>query len=185
MRASRHGRHFKKCFTLHIDWKFEHKKLRVLCEVITAFESWNQEKTATFGEKKCCFIKTMHQLVEPGGIAIKRPKTQQSTGEVMASVFWDGHGVIFIDYLEKGQTIIGAYYAALLDRLFDEIRKKRSHLKKKKSFFMMTMYHLTHWILHRQKNMTWVSNASASSVFSRRGPQQLLFVSKPQEMAVW
>ena len=76
----------------------------------------------------------------------------------MASVCWDAHGIIFIEYLEKGRTITGAYYAALLDRLTNEIRKKRPHLKKKKSFFMMTMQHLTHRTLHRQKNMNWVSN---------------------------
>ena len=53
----------------------------------------------------------------------------------MASVFWDSHGVIFIDYLEKGRTITVAYWAALLDRLVDEITKKRPHLKKKKILF--------------------------------------------------
>ena len=37
--------------------------------------------------------------------APKRPKTQQSAGKVMASVFWDAQGVIFIYYLEKGKTI--------------------------------------------------------------------------------
>ena len=46
---------------------------------------------------------------------------------------YDAHGVIFIVYLEKGRAITGAYYAALLDRLVDEIRKKRPHLKKKKN----------------------------------------------------
>ena len=53
----------------------------------------------------------------------------------MASVFWDAHRVIFIDYLEKGRTITGAYYAGLLDRLVDDIGKKRPHLKKKKIRF--------------------------------------------------
>ena len=48
----------------------------------------------------------------------------------MASVFWDAHKVIFIDYLDKGRTITGIHYAALLDQLVDEIRKKRPHLKK-------------------------------------------------------
>ena len=42
----------------------------------------------------------------------------------MASVFLDALGVIFIDYFEKRRTITGAYYAALLDRLVDEIREK-------------------------------------------------------------
>jgi hypothetical protein len=35
----------------------------------------------------------------------KRGKTQQTAGKVMASVFWDVRDIIFIDYLEKGQTI--------------------------------------------------------------------------------
>lgn len=73
--------------------------------------------------------------VETGESAPKRPKTQESAGKVMASVFWDSHGIIFIDYLEKGKTITGAYYASLLDRLNDEIKKKRPHLAKKKILF--------------------------------------------------
>lgn len=65
----------------------------------------------------------------------KRGKTQQSAGKVMASVFWDAHGIIFIDYLGKGKTINSDYYIALLQRLKDEIAKKRPHLKKKKVLF--------------------------------------------------
>ena len=53
----------------------------------------------------------------------------------MARVYRDRHEVIFIDYLEKERSITGAYYAALFDRLVDEIRKKRPHLKKKKILF--------------------------------------------------
>ena len=34
----------------------------------------------------------------------KRPKTQM-TAKVLASVFWDTHGILFIDYLEKGTII--------------------------------------------------------------------------------
>ena len=98
------------------------------------------------------------QWFKLGESAPKRPKTQQSAKKVMASAFSDSHGVIFIEYLKKGWTITGAHYAALLDRLVDEIRKKRPHLKKKTSFFMMTMHHLTHRIFHRQKSMNWVSD---------------------------
>ncbi|GFU60289.1 mariner transposase [Trichonephila clavipes] len=35
----------------------------------------------------------------------KRPKTQTSTGKVMASIFWDAHRNLFIDYIQKGKTI--------------------------------------------------------------------------------
>lgn len=65
----------------------------------------------------------------------KRAKTQQSAGKVMASVFWDANGIIFIDYLQKGTTINSDYYCALLDRLKAEIANKRPHLQKKKVLF--------------------------------------------------
>ena len=57
--------------------------------------------------------------------------TARKIKSVMASVIWDAHKVISIDYLEKGRTITGSYYSALWDRLVDAIRKKRPHLKKK------------------------------------------------------
>ena len=39
----------------------------------------------------------------------KRPKTQRSAGKVMVSIFWDAHGIRFIDYLVKGKTITCEY----------------------------------------------------------------------------
>ncbi|GFY35013.1 mariner Mos1 transposase [Trichonephila clavipes] len=65
----------------------------------------------------------------------KRGKTQKSAGKVMASLFWDIHGIIFIDYLKKGKPTNSDYYVALLERLKDEIAEKRPHLKKKKVLF--------------------------------------------------
>ena len=65
----------------------------------------------------------------------KRPKTQQSAGKVMASVFWDMHGILLIDFLPKSQTINSDYYIALLDRLEDAIKKKRPHVAKNKALF--------------------------------------------------
>ncbi|KAF7284333.1 hypothetical protein GWI33_022316 [Rhynchophorus ferrugineus] len=60
--------------------------------------------------------------------APKRGKTQQSAGKVIESVFWDAHGIIFIDYLEKGRIINSNYYIVLLDRLKDEVAEKWPHL---------------------------------------------------------
>ena len=53
----------------------------------------------------------------------------------MATVFWDSHGVILIDYLRKGKIITGTYYASLLDKLKAELAEKRPHLQKKKILF--------------------------------------------------
>lgn len=92
---------------------------------ITMDETWIHHYTPESSQQA-------KQWVEPSGSAPKRPKTQQSAGKVMASVFWDAQGIIFIDYLEKGKTITGAYYSSLLDRLKEEVKQKRPHLAKKK-----------------------------------------------------
>ena len=45
-----------------------------------------------------------------GEMAPKKVKTVFLAGKVMATVFWDGHGVILIDYFQKGKTITRIYY---------------------------------------------------------------------------
>ena len=46
----------------------------------------------------------------------KKLKTFLSAGKVMATVFWDSQGEIYIDYLEKGKMVTGLYYGKLLGR---------------------------------------------------------------------
>ena len=60
---------------------------------------------------------------------------QTSAGKVLASVFWDAQGILFIDYLEKGRTINSKYYIALLVSLKEEIAKTQPQMKKKKVLF--------------------------------------------------
>ena len=43
----------------------------------------------------------------------KKAKTVMSAGKVMASIFWDA-GVLLVDYLDKCNTITGAYFVDLL-----------------------------------------------------------------------
>jgi hypothetical protein len=38
----------------------------------------------------------------------------KSAGKVLASIFWDQEGILFIDYLPKGQIINVKYYSSLL-----------------------------------------------------------------------
>lgn len=97
--------------------------------LITVDETWvHHYRPETKNQSK--------QWVEAGGSAPKKAKTVKSAGKVMATVFWDAHGILLIDYLEKGSTITGKYYRALLDQLIDAIKKKRPHLKKKKVLFL-------------------------------------------------
>ena len=70
-----------------------------------------------------------------GERAPKMAKTMKSAGKVMVTVFWDAHGIIYTNYLEKGQMIAGEYYASLLHQLSEEITKKRPHFKKKMILF--------------------------------------------------
>ncbi|GFU42012.1 histone-lysine N-methyltransferase SETMAR [Trichonephila clavipes] len=63
----------------------------------------------------------------------KKQKLFFLAGKVMATVFWDSHGVFLIVYLKK--TLTGAYYASLLDKLKAELAEKRPHLQKKKTLF--------------------------------------------------
>ena len=76
------------------------------------------------------------QWTEAGCSAPKKTRSVPSAGKVMASVFWDAEGILFIDYLEKGKTIIGEYYYNLLTRLDEKNREKSSGLQRKKVIFL-------------------------------------------------
>lgn len=58
--------------------------------------------------------------------APKRAKTTPAVGKVLATVFWDAGGIIFIDYLRQGTAFTDEHYADLLQRLSDEIATKRA-----------------------------------------------------------
>lgn len=107
---------------------FQHNPQEFLRRFITVDETWIHHYTP---ETKV----QSKQWVEAGSSAPKKAKTTPSAGKIMATVFWDAHGIIFIDYLEKGKTITGEYYASLLVKLNDVIKEKRPHLVKKKVLF--------------------------------------------------
>ena len=55
----------------------------------------------------------------------KKAKSVMSAGKVITFIFWDSQGVILVDYLTKGQSIIGQYYANLLRQLQEKIKKNQ------------------------------------------------------------
>jgi hypothetical protein len=55
-------------------------------------------------------------------------KTVQSPGKVMATVFWNVHGVLLVDFTPPGSTINAAAYQETLKRLKEAIRSKRPGL---------------------------------------------------------
>jgi hypothetical protein len=65
-----------------------------------------------------CF-KTLQSTIDsqPSGLnAMNRIQSLEGRNGQLASVLWDVRDIIFIDYLEKGQTINSEYYMALLER---------------------------------------------------------------------
>lgn len=108
--------------------QFRQNKSDFWRRLITVDETWIHHNTP---ETK----KQSKQWTSKGEPAPKKAKTVFSAGKVMATVFWDSRGIILIDYLQKGKTITGTYYASLLDKLMAEIAEKRPHLQRKKILF--------------------------------------------------
>jgi histone-lysine N-methyltransferase SETMAR len=71
------------------------------------------------------------QWTEAGCSAPKKTRSVPSAGKDMAWEFWDAEGILFIDYLENGETITGEYYSNLLTRPDKKICEKRPGLQKK------------------------------------------------------
>lgn len=107
---------------------FKRNRTEFLRRFITVDETWIHHYTP---ETKI----QSKQWVEAGCSAPKKAKVVPSANKVMATVFWDARGVIFIDYLQKGKTITGEYYASLLDQLNEKLKEKRPHLARKKVLF--------------------------------------------------
>ena len=70
----------------------------------------------------------------------KKTRSVPSAGKVMASVFWYAEGILFIDYLEKGNTITPEYYSNLLTTLDKKFVRKVQVCKRKTSSLIRTMH---------------------------------------------
>lgn len=108
--------------------RFQSNKADFLRRYVTTDETWVHHYTP---ESKI----QSKQWTQSGFPAPKKAMVVKSAGKVMASVFWDADGILMIDYLPKGQTINGEYYANLLDKLHQCIQQKRPGLAKKKIIF--------------------------------------------------
>lgn len=97
---------------------FEEDPANFLQRFVTMDETWVHHFTPEAKQQS-------KQWKHPGSPPPKKAKTVPSAGKVMASVFWDADGILLIDYLQKGQTINGTYYASLLTQLRENIKLKR------------------------------------------------------------
>ena len=107
---------------------FRRNKPNFLRRYVTMVETWIHHYTL---ESKL----SSAEWTAVGEKRPKQPKTLMWAGNVMASVFWDADGVLFIDYLEKGKTMNSERYIGQLMRLKNEIGEKRLQMEKKKVLF--------------------------------------------------
>ena len=89
---------------------FNKKKTDFVRRFITVGETWIHHYTPESKQQS-------KQWTEAGCSGSKKTRSVPSAGKVMASVFWDAEGILFIYYLEKSKTITGEYYSNLLTRL--------------------------------------------------------------------
>lgn len=108
--------------------RFKKNKSDFIRRFITMDETWvyHHDPESKQEAKEWC---------EPGSSAPKRVRVQKSAKKVLASVFWDAKGILFIDYLQTGKTINSDYYCNLLNQLDEKIRERRPGLQKKKIIF--------------------------------------------------
>jgi histone-lysine N-methyltransferase SETMAR len=86
---------------------FNKNKTDFVRQFITMDETWIHHYTPESKQQS-------KQWTEAGCSAPKKTRSVPSARKVMASVFWDAEGILFIDYLEKGKTITREYYSNLL-----------------------------------------------------------------------
>lgn len=124
-------------FILH-----EHLKMRKLCSHWVPHSLTLDQK-----ENRVCISKHnlkifkrdpnafLNRFVTMGETWIHFYMPECNQQKLFAHIFWDMHGIMFINYYERKKTVTDDNYAALLDRLNDEIKKKRPHVAKKNVLF--------------------------------------------------
>ena len=100
----------------------------------------------------------------------ERPKTQQWAGKVMASVFWDAHGILFINYLEKGKTINSDHYMHYWIDWAQKWKSTASHAKVKSA--VPPRQCIVPQVHEDDGRIEWIKLRIASSpiIFFRSGP---------------
>jgi hypothetical protein len=102
--------------------RFNKNKTDFVCQLITMDETWIHHHTP---EPQ----KQTKQWTEASCSVPKKTRSVPSAGKVMVLVFWDAKGILFIDYLENGKTIMGEYYSNLLTTLDKKIHEQRPSLQ--------------------------------------------------------
>ncbi|GBP22242.1 Histone-lysine N-methyltransferase SETMAR [Eumeta japonica] len=90
-----------------------------ICDrIVTVDETWVRQYDLESKQESM-------QWTKKGERPPKKFKVQKSASKLMATIFWDSEGVLLIDYLLKGTTMNGQYYANLLAQAREAVVQKR------------------------------------------------------------
>lgn len=90
----------------------------IFSRIITTDETWIHQYDPESKQESM-------QWTKRGEKPPRKFKVQKSQLKIMATIFWDCEGILLIDYLPKGTTMNGQYYADLLTRLRSVVVEKR------------------------------------------------------------
>ncbi len=94
---------------------------------VTCDETWIHFRTPSTKEA----LKMWKKKDEP---APKKFRCEKSANEFMASVFWDCHGIIHVEWMQCGTTITAKTYTALLKVVRKRIKDRKPGLLSKDAF---------------------------------------------------
>ena len=100
----------------------------LLDSIVTMDKTWVHCSTL---DSKYSSIQCLH----PGSLKPKKAKTMFSAWKVMAIIFWDSKGILYMDFLKGHCTINTEYYSALLEGpVKTAVRNKRKRTQTSVSF---------------------------------------------------
>jgi len=139
-----------------------------LNSIVTSYETWVPESK-----------RSSKQWRHPGSPKSKKAKTTFSAGKVMATMFWNSKGVLYVDFLTERRTINTEYYSALLEGpVKTAIRNKRKRAQTSVSFLQNNACpHVVACTMDTAQNLKWnvlphppYSPHLASTVYHLFGP---------------
>lgn len=118
-------------------------------------------------------------LSSGGILAVKEFQDIPSAKKVMIIIFWESKGLLLIDYLEKRQTINGAYYTAFLDKVKIAISEKGPEITRKKvQFHHDDALSLTNHILVGKTGWITIPDYVPTTLFTRSSTLRLPLIPK-------